>query len=79
VEIENENAELDQLQTAYLEAVEEWTAAIREEEALASVDHSVAEVDLWEGAHFREEKLRNKAKAAKREYEAGLRFKFFSF
>jgi hypothetical protein len=29
VEIENENAELDQLQTAYLEAVEEWTAAIR--------------------------------------------------
>lgn len=48
--------------------MDEWRAAIREAEALASVNHSVAEVDKWEGAHFREEELRNKAKAAKKEY-----------
>ncbi len=75
----NENVDLDHLQTAYRAAVEEWRAAIGEEEALASVNHSVAEVDRWEAAHFREEELRNKAKAAKREYEAALRLKFFGF
>jgi hypothetical protein len=76
---ENDNAELDRMQTAYKAAVDEWRAAIREEEALASVNHSVAEVDKWEGAHFREEERRNKAKAAKKEYESALRLKFFSF
>ena len=29
-------------------AVEGWIAAIKQEEALASVDHSVADVDQWE-------------------------------
>jgi hypothetical protein len=79
MEIENDVAELDRMQTAYKAAVDEWRTAIREEEALASVNHSVAEVDRWEGAHFREEELRNKAKAAKKEYEAALRMKFFGF
>jgi len=79
MENENDNAELDRMQTVYKAAVDEWRAAIREEEALASVNHSVADVDRWEGAHFREEELRNKAKAAKKEYEAALRLKFFGF
>lgn len=75
--MEPENRELDELQSAYKAAVEEWVAAIRTEEALASVNHSVAEIDQWEHEHFHEEDLRNKAKAAKKEYEAALRFKFF--
>jgi hypothetical protein len=79
MEIEDVEAELDRMQTAYKAAVEEWKAAIGEEEALASVNHTVAEVDKWEGAHFREEELRSKAKAAKKEYEAALRLKFFGF
>jgi len=79
MELQNENAELDRLQTAYKAATEEWRAAIGEEEALASVNHSVAEVDRWEVAHFREEEHRNKAKTAKTEYEAALRLKFFGF
>lgn len=58
METEVENVELDHLQAAYKTAVDEWRAAIREEEALASVNHSVAELDRWEGAHFREEVLR---------------------
>ena len=70
---------LDQLQAAYKGAVEEWVAAIRAEEALASVTHSVAEVDQWEAAHFKEDELRSKVKSAKSNYEDALRRKFFGF
>jgi hypothetical protein len=70
-------AELDQMQEAYKAAVEEWISAIKQEEALASVNHTVAEVDQWEGAHFREDDIRNKVKAAKKQYEDALRLKFF--
>ena len=49
--------ELDQLQAEYKAAVDDWVAAIREEEALASGNHNVAELDQWEAAHFREHKL----------------------
>ncbi len=69
--------ELDRLQAVYKAAVEEWIAAIREEEALASVNHEIAEVDLWEAAAFKEDDIRRKVKAAKRDYEDGLRKKFF--
>jgi hypothetical protein len=75
----DENQELDQLQGAYKSAVEAWITAIREEEALASGDHSVAEVDKWENAHFREEEARDKAKEAKSVYEDVLREKLFGF
>ena len=75
----NESLDLDQMQSAYKTAVEKWVTTIREEEALASVNHDVAEVDQWELAHFREEEARGKAKAAKRDYEAALRLKFFGF
>jgi len=75
VEVSN----LNQMQAAYKEAVDQWVAAIREEEALASVNHSEAEVDAWEAAGFREEDAREKAKEAKKNYEDALREKFFSF
>ncbi len=71
--------ELDQLQQAYKSAVEAWIAAIREEEALASTEHSVADIDKWEEADFAEEEAREKVKTAKREYEDALREKFFNF
>jgi hypothetical protein len=78
-EMKNDTLELDQLRAVYKAAVEEWIAAIKQEEALASVSHSVAEVDQWEQAHFREDEIRNKVKAAKRQYESALRKKFFGF
>ncbi|MGD0635845.1 MAG: hypothetical protein ABSA13_16590 [Beijerinckiaceae bacterium] len=71
--------ELDQLQSAYKAAVDAWVNAIRQEEALASVNHSVAEIDQWEAAHFLEDELRNKVLDAKKEYEDALRHKFFNF
>jgi hypothetical protein len=72
-------SELDQMQSNYKVAVEDWIAAIRKEEVLASVNHSVAEVDQWENAGFQEEELRNKAKAAKKAYEAALRQELYDF
>ena len=75
----SEHLDLDQMQAAYRAAVEQWIAAIKEEEALASVTHTVAEVDKWEDANFKEDALRGKVKAAKKRYEDALREKFFGF
>jgi len=76
---EAKHAELDRLQAAYKTAVEEWVTKIREEEALASVDHTLAQVDEWEQAYFRQKEAHEKANAAKEEYENALREKFFGF
>jgi hypothetical protein len=75
VEISN----LDQMQAAYKTAVDHWISTILEEEALASCEHSEAEIDAWEAAGFREEAARKQAKQAKKEYEDALREKFFNF
>jgi len=72
-------AELDGFQKAYKTAADAWVTAIREEEALASVPHSIAEIDRWEAAHFREEDLRGAALEAKSRYEDALRKAFFDF
>ena len=74
-----EHPELDELQAAYRTAVEAWIASIRKEEALASVNHEIADVDRWEAAHFEEDDMRNTVKAAKENYEDALRAKFFGF
>jgi hypothetical protein len=74
-----EVAELDRLQSAYKAAVDVWVAAIQYEEALASVNHTVAQVDEWEHAAGREEQARKKVKAAKAAYESALRKEFFNF
>jgi len=74
-----EHPELDALQASYKDAVEAWIAAIRKEEALASVNHDMAEIDEWEKAHFEEDEMRNTVKAAKEKYEDALRAKFFGF
>jgi hypothetical protein len=69
---------LDQKRRAYKAAVDQWIAAIRHEEELASVEHSVADLDAWEAACLTETDLRAKAKQAKQEYEDELREKFFN-
>jgi hypothetical protein len=75
--MEHDAQNLDALQGAYQAAVELWVAAIRDEQALAPGNDSMAEVDTWEAAGFREEKLRGKAKQAKAKYEDALRYRFF--
>jgi len=71
--------ELDAMQAAYKEAVEAWIVAIREEEALASVAHNLAEIDRWEAANFHEDEVRARVKAAKKAYENALRLAHFGF
>jgi hypothetical protein len=75
----DDHTQLDQMQSAYKAAVEEWVAAIKQEEDLASVNHTVAEVDKWEAAHFKEDEIRSKVKQAKKLYEDALREQFFGF
>jgi hypothetical protein len=78
--MQTEHPELDEMQAKYKAAVDAWVAAIRREEALASVaDHSVADIDAWEEADEDEEEAREKAKEAKQAYEDALREKFFHF
>lgn len=77
--MQTETAELDQLQNAFKEAVEAWITTIRQEEALASTEHSVADIDQWESAADLQQQAGEKVKAAKRLYEDSLREKFFSF
>ena len=67
------------MQADYKATVDAWVAAIREEETLASGDHDVAELDQWEAAGFREDKLRRNVIYKKRLYEDALRREFFGF
>jgi hypothetical protein len=69
--------ELDRMQAAYKSSVDRWIAAIRAEAQLASVHHTVADVDAWENAYFLAETLRHASESAKKAYEAALRLKLF--
>ena len=70
---------LDRLQAEYRKAVDDWVVAIRAEEGLASVDHSVAKLDEWEQAHDREHKMYREVIYRKRLYEDALRREFYGF
>lgn len=77
--MDHETETLDTLQAAYKGAVEDWISKIRHEEDLASVTHSVAEIDRWEQASFDEDAARDTVKTAKEAYVDALRQKFFGF
>jgi hypothetical protein len=67
------SANLDQLRLAYIQATDEWVGAIRAEEALATVDHSMIAMEKWDDAHFREEDSHAKATQARDAYKDALR------
>jgi len=71
-----ENAELDRLRHGYLNAVDEWRAAIRHEEELATPDHTMGDFAAWDRAHLSEESARERAKRARDEYQDALRHVF---
>ena len=64
---------LDQLRLAYKQATDEWVAAIRAEEALATSDHSMIAMEKWDDAHFREHDAHTKATESREAYKDGLR------
>ena len=74
-----DSAELDRLQQAYKAAVDQWVAAIREEEALATPDYSLPAAERWDQAGFKEKDAQDKAKAAKEAYKEGLRQRDYGF
>jgi hypothetical protein len=61
-----ETSELDDMQAAYKASVEAWISSIRNEEALASVNHSVAEIDQWEKAHLDQEESARRSRRQRR-------------
>jgi hypothetical protein len=74
-----QDGDLDRLQAEYKAAVDLWVGAIREEEAHASVNHNMAQVDTWEQYAMKEDSLRQQVRQAKSAYEGGLRERFFNF
>ena len=71
--------ELDQLRLAYKTAVDEWVAAIREEEGLATESHSMTASELWDQAGFREQDAQKAAVEAKEAYKDALRKVLYNF
>jgi hypothetical protein len=65
--------DLDQLRLVYKQAVDDWVASIRAEEALATPDHSMTSMEHWDTAHFREYDAHKKAKEARDAYKDALR------
>ena len=74
-----ETTELDNLRNAYKMAVDQWVTAIREEEELATPDHSIVQMERWDAAGFREQDAGKKAQAAKDDYKNALRKLNYSF
>jgi len=64
---------LDELQRAYKAAVEQWVAAIRAEEALATPDHSETAMERWDRADFSVQDFEKQAREARDAYKEGLR------
>ena len=66
-------SDLDRLRLQYKAAVDEWVAAIRAEEALATPDHSMTAMEKWDDAHFTEQDAQEKATKAREAYKDALR------
>jgi hypothetical protein len=65
--------ELDQLREIYKQASDEWVAAIRDEESLATPDHSLIAMEHWDQADFRQQEAQEKVKIARDQYRDRLR------
>jgi hypothetical protein len=61
------------LQRVYKDAVEQWIVAIREEEALATPDHSIIAWERWEQSAFKAPEAQDQAAVARKAYRDGLR------
>lgn len=64
---------LSGLRLNYKQAVDEWVAAIRAEEGLATADHSMIAMEKWDAAHLAEEDAATEADKAREAYKDGLR------
>jgi hypothetical protein len=74
-----ETPDFDQLLKSYREAVDRWVDAIRAEEALATSDHSIVEMERWDDAGFKVDDAEAVAKKARDAYQNALREKNYGF
>jgi hypothetical protein len=66
-------ADLDQLHLDYKRAIDECADTIRDEEALATPDHSMIVMEQWDTAHLREHDAHTKATETRDAYKDALR------
>lgn len=69
----------DELLETYTQAVDEWVSTIRAEEALATSDHSMIEMEKWDAAGLAIHDAEAKAKKARDAYKNALRKKNYGF
>jgi hypothetical protein len=68
-----DTSKLDELRANYKAATEQWVAAIRAEEALATTDHSMVAMERWDAADFIVQDAQKNASAARDLYKDELR------
>jgi len=69
----------DELLWLYKEATDRWINAIRAEESLATNDHSMVAMELWDDAGFKLHDAELTAKKARDAYKNALRKKNYGF
>jgi hypothetical protein len=74
-----ENPDFDRLLKSYKEAVDHWVDAIHAEESLATDDHSMVAMELWDDAGFMLHDAELEAKKARDAYKNALRKKNYGF
>jgi len=74
-----ENQDFDQLLKSYRDAVNRWVDAIRNEESLATEDHSMVQMEKWDDAGFALHDAELAAKKARDAYKNALRKKNYGF
>lgn len=74
-----ENLDFDQLLRNYRQAVDRWLETIRTEEALATDDHSMLQMERWDDAGLKVHDAELAAKKARDLYKNALRKKNYGF
>lgn len=74
-----DNLDFDQLLSNYKQAVDRWVGAIKAEEALATADHSMKQMEAWDDAGLKIHDAELTAKKARDQYENALRKKNYGF
>ncbi len=74
-----ETFNFDQLLSNYKQAIDRWIDAIKTEESLATPDHSMVQMELWDDAGLKVHDAELAAKKARDRYKSALRRKNYGF
>ena len=71
--------DIDGLQANYKQSAEQWIAAIRDEQTLATPDHSMTQMEAWDTADLKVQTAQAAATEARDRYKDALRQTNYSF